>query len=714
MASILPGYEYDIFVSYRQNDNKRDGWVTNFVAALKDELEATLKNPVSIYFDENPHDGLLETHQVSASLEKKLKCIVFIPIISQTYCDTTSFAWEHELIPFIKMAREDDLGMNITLANGNVASRVLPIKIHDLDTEDQHTLEAVLDGPLRSIDFIYNEPGVNRPLGPNDNEDKNLNKTLYKNQVNKTANALKDVGNSILKQTEKSISGRVTTSPPLSKASKPKDKNKILFAFIGILLLLAAIYFIYDYQKRGEINYDIEKSIAVMPFVDMSPNKDQEYLGDGIAENIITSLSGIKELRVIGRTSSFQFKGEKIDLRDVGEKLQVAAVLEGSIQKSGNTIRITAQLINVKDGSHIWSEQYNREMTDIFAIQDEIALGITERLKMTLLIDSDKTSDKIPTKNIEAYEYYLKGRHIQADWSVNNVQASMKYFEKAIALDSLFDEAYTWMGVGYAVQGTWYGYLSGKEASELANPYYYRALEIDPGNAQALLFLGTSRYFFDWDFEGADSLFQLAYKMSNTIEWENHLPLMLGDYDKVIRACEKNLENDPFSSQHWPLTYAYLFKGDTAKTITVMQEGLNLHPNQETYYDHFADIYISLGDYDRAIQLIDKGLDISDKRHASMLINKAIALYKKNDVVEAEKYVKEVIDRANNGESEINYFISHYYSQTGDLDEAFKWLGKAYESHDVDMIWLKRQLSLAPIRSDPRYFDLVRRVGFPE
>ena len=202
--------------------------------------------------------------------------------------------------------------------------------------------------------------------------------------------------------------------------------------------------------------------------------------------------------------------------------------------------------------------------------------------------------------------------------------------------------------------------------------------------------------------------------MSNAIEWEVHLPLMLGDYDKVISGCKKNLENDPFSIQHWPLAYAYLFKGDTAKTTTVMQEGFDLHPNQESYFDHFAEIYIELGDNDRAIQLIDKGLDISDKRHASMLINKAIVLYKKNDVVEAEKYVKEVIDRANNGESDINYFISHYYSQTGDFDEAFKWLEKAYEKHEVEMIWLKRQLSLAPIRSDPRYFDLVRRVGFPE
>jgi TolB-like protein/class 3 adenylate cyclase/Tfp pilus assembly protein PilF len=498
---------------------------------------------------------------------------------------------------------------------------------------------------------------------------------------------------------------------PVAKNPKSNSKKYVYFIVAGIAIA-AILLWIFLPVSTNPDSIDIEKSIAVIPFVDMSPEKDQEYLSDGIAENIITSLSGIEELRVIGRTSSFQFKGEKIDLRDVGEKLQVATVLEGSIQKSGNTIRITAQLINVKDGSHIWSEQYDREMTDIFAIQDDIALGITERLRITLLIDSDKTSDKIPTKNMEAYEYYLKGRHIQADWSINNVQASFKYFERAIALDSLFDEAYVWMGVGYIALGSWYGNLSGKEASELANPYFYKALEINPENAQALNSLGRSRYYFNWDFEGADSLYQLAYKISGG-DKDCHC-LMLGDYDQVINRDEKALENDPFAVRHWQLAYAYLFKGDAAKTITVMQEGLDLHPNQESYYDHFADIYIELGDYDRAIQLIDKGLDISDKRHPSMLINKAIALYKKNQVEEAEKYVKEVIDHANKGENEINYFISHYYSQTGDFDEAFKWLEIAYERHEVDMIWLKRQLSLAPIRSDPRYFDLVRRVGFPE
>lgn len=153
MPSLLPGFEYDIFISYRHNDN-RSGWVTEFVSALQEELAATLKEPVSVYFDTNPHDGLLETHNVDKSLEGKLKCLIFIPIISQTYCDIKSFAWQHEFVAFNKMAKDDQFGRDIRLAGGNVTSRILPVKIHDLDPDDKTLLENELGGVLRSIDFI--------------------------------------------------------------------------------------------------------------------------------------------------------------------------------------------------------------------------------------------------------------------------------------------------------------------------------------------------------------------------------------------------------------------------------------------------------------------------------------------------------------------------------------------------------------------------------
>ena len=168
MASIVPGYEYDIFISYRQKDNKGDRWVSEFVDALKTELESTFKEEISVYFDINPHDGLLETHDVNASLKEKLKCLIFIPVISQTYCDPQSFAWQYEFCAFNKLAKEDQFGRDICLAGGNVASRILPIKINDLDPEDKTLLENELGGVLRSIDFINKSAGVNRPLLANE------------------------------------------------------------------------------------------------------------------------------------------------------------------------------------------------------------------------------------------------------------------------------------------------------------------------------------------------------------------------------------------------------------------------------------------------------------------------------------------------------------------------------------------------------------------
>jgi hypothetical protein len=195
MASLVPGYEYDIFISYRQKDNKGDRWVSEFVDALKTELESTFKEEISVYFDINPHDGLLETHDVDASLKNKLKCLIFIPIISRTYCDPKSFAWEHEFKAFVDQAFHDQFGLKVKLLNGNVASRVFPVRIHDLDTDDMKLLEGVTGSVMRTIDFVFKTTsGVNRPLkAKEDHPNDNLNKTFYQDQINKVSLAIRDI-----------------------------------------------------------------------------------------------------------------------------------------------------------------------------------------------------------------------------------------------------------------------------------------------------------------------------------------------------------------------------------------------------------------------------------------------------------------------------------------------------------------------------------------
>jgi hypothetical protein len=194
MGSILPDFKHDIFISYRHHDNKYDGWVTEFVEKLNQELNATLKDKLTIYFDKNPSEGLADNHVVDQSIREKIKSLIFIPIISQTYCDTASFAWKEEFKVFKSNSQADRFTRTIQLPNGNYTSRILPIKIHDIELTDLKLLESELDGTLRSIDFIYREAGVNRPLRPVDDEiQTQYGKTLYRNQINKLAYAIKEI-----------------------------------------------------------------------------------------------------------------------------------------------------------------------------------------------------------------------------------------------------------------------------------------------------------------------------------------------------------------------------------------------------------------------------------------------------------------------------------------------------------------------------------------
>lgn len=275
MSSLIQGFEYDVFISYRQKDNRYDGWVTSFVQNLKKELEATFKDEVSIYFDENPHDGLLETHHVSKSLDGKLKCLIFIPIISQTYCDPKSFAWQHEFCAFNQLAKKDKFGRDIRLSNGNVASRILPVKIHQLDPEDKAILEKEQGGPLRAIEFIYKGAGINRPLRSNEERpDDNINKTIYRDQINKVANAIKEIISGLINTQakgveiqftvpgkpvvdnppprEEPVANEVTLQPEADMEPMPKPTKKSLL-YVAIVLVVAALTY-FSFQYYNEVN----------------------------------------------------------------------------------------------------------------------------------------------------------------------------------------------------------------------------------------------------------------------------------------------------------------------------------------------------------------------------------------------------------------------------------------------------------------------------
>jgi len=452
MPSIIEGYNYDIFISYRQKDNKGDRWVSEFIEALKIELDKTFKEEISVYFDINPHDGLLETHDVTASLNEKLKCLVFIPIVSRTYCDPKSFAWEHEFKAFVELASRDQFGLKIRLRDGNVANRVLPVYIHDLDNADFRLCESVLGGVLRGVEFIYKEPGVNRPLTRLDNEKKNLNGTKYLNQINRIANAIEDI-----------ISGM---------RSEPGDYGNLPA----------------EGMPAVEKTYTQEKSIIVLPFENISPDPDQEYFSEGLTDEVISDLSHIPDLLVISRSSAMTFRGSRSTIKEIAEKVNVRYVLEGSVRKASNNLRITAQLIDSVNDSHIWADKYTGTLEDVFDIQEKVSQSIVNALKIKL---SSREREKIherPIDNVFAYDCYKRAYSGIISYRKERIDYGLNLLQKG--LDIAGENAVIYAGMALAYFQYVNAGIDQEKNIKKAEEYAQKAFNLDPELAKAHFVMG--------------------------------------------------------------------------------------------------------------------------------------------------------------------------------------------------------------------------------
>jgi len=463
MASLIPGFEYDIFISYRQKDNKYDGWVTDFVDNLKRELEATFKEDISVYFDINPHDGLLETHDVDASLKEKIKCLVFVPVISRTYCDPRSFAWEHEFKAFVGRAAQDQFGLKVRLPNGNVANRVLPIRIHDLDHEDIKLCESVLGGVLRGVEFIYKEPGVNRSLTPGDDEKRNLNNTRYRNQINKVALAIKELilglkAGSEPPSTEivlqKSARGecRQDKTQEIHKFPSVKKWVKVLpGALIAAVLIIAGIILFPGIFKRIKLDNlaasDGRISLAVMPFQNITNDTTWNIWQDGIQANLITSLSNTEEL-IVRQSETINGLLQSKGLTNyasltpsvagaISQKLDANVFIYGNISQAGSTIRVNAQLIDSKTKDALKSFQIDGTYEKILQIIDSLSVMIRNSLLISKLekVGSVTLHDLHTgsTNSPEAYRCFLQG---QIAYYENDFPSAIDWYKRALAIDS--------------------------------------------------------------------------------------------------------------------------------------------------------------------------------------------------------------------------------------------------------------------------------------
>ena len=703
MASLVSGYEYDIFISYRQKDNKSDGWVTKFVNNLKVELESTFKEEISVYFDINPHDGLLETHDVDASLKEKLKCLIFIPIISQTYCDPKSFAWAHEFCAFNKLAKEDRFGRNLKLNNGNVASRILPVKIHDLDEEDKALLENELGGVLRAVEFIFKSPGVNRPLTSNDKRDENSNKTVYRDQINKVANAIKDIISSI-----KNPDAQPSRSANLPTTTVQRNK-KIRIALITLLLILIlSVYFLYSKVSPSAVEeVPSDKSIAVLSFNDMSPGKDQEYLGDGMAEAIIDELSKIKGLKVIGRTSSFSFKGKNIDLKAIGKALGASTILEGSVQKSGHKLRITAQLINAGDDIDIWSEKYDRDLEDIFSVQDDIADKIVQKLKGTLFSKRSESKGKVRTNNIEAYEMLLRARNFR-EKGVEWQKTALEYYQKAINLDPSFAQAYAELSEVYWTSG-YLGISNKNESFSKAEEAALRAIKLDERSYDGYNMLSFLNLTKDWDWQSSLKNYNKAVSLGLPLPdmWHAYYQCFLyGCNNQIIKEAELMVEKDPLSVDALVhLSRLYLIAKRYDDVIINARKTLEISPNQTSILRQVGEAYLFLSRPDSALPYFQKLMGIDPRYVPEDLIaayikmgNKEIALAKFNEMKDSMDYFKKAT----------------CYLYFGEKDKAFASLENAYREKDANMIGIKVDPHFESLHSDPRFLQILKKMRFPE
>jgi len=694
MPAILSNYEYDIFISYRHNDN-RSGWVTEFVTALQEELAATIKEPLSIYFDKNPHDGLLETHHVDKSLEGKLKCLIFIPILSQTYCDPKSFAWQHEFCVFNKLSQFDQIERDIKLANGNVASRILPVKIHELDPIDTTLLEKEMGGVLRAIDFIFKSPGVNRPLRSKDDDIKEITHFLfYRDQINKTANAIKDIL-ATLKGPEHQT---VTINHLFSVAHPRQPKTKLILFSSAILLIIFTAIFIYSSQILSSKKLIEEKSIAILPFVDMSPDQDQEYFADGLSEELLNLLAQIKGLKVIGRTSSFQFKGKNGDLREIGKKLNVDRILEGSVRKSDQYIKITAQLIDTRDGSHLWSQTFNRKLDNVFEIQDEISRAVVDELKIDLLNNALPVR-KFPV-NAEAYNFFARGKYFyETVLDTNATNTAKYYFKEAIRLDSTFALAWTYLSMTYwrtSRNSVDSSFLAAKNAAQ-------KALDLDPTLSTALINMAEI-LDNEYDLVGAADKIVKALKIDPTNPYvlrnAGRFYTLIGNYEKAIKYCEQALLNDPI--QRTALGYlanAYFYSGDYSKaigTLKKLEEIWKRGNGEQAEFILLGSGYIEEAE-ERAIRY----------NYQNLL---ACIYFKKGQ----KKKAIEICDQlANTCSSKCAYSIAVAYAYGDMKEQTFSWLERSYLNKEAKFAFLMIEPVFKKYYDEPVFKELVQKIKFP-
>ncbi|HSE31046.1 MAG TPA: protein kinase, partial [Pyrinomonadaceae bacterium] len=462
-------------------------------------------------------------------------------------------------------------------------------------------------------------------------------------------------------------------------------------------------------------------SIAILPFANMSNEAENEYFCDGLAEELLNALAKIEDLKVAARTSAFSFKNKNVEISEIGKTLNVKTVLEGSVRRSGNRLRISVQLVNAAEGYHLWSERYDREMKDIFDVQDEITLAVVDALKVKLFGEEKAAILKRYTDNTEAYELYLKGLYLSNKWTDEGLLKSIEYFEKALEKDPDFAPAYAKIADYYHF-ASHIGLFSPQEILPKWKVAAQRALEIDEGLGDAHLAMAHIYFYYERDWAKAEHEFERAVELNpNSTDAHKYYGLFLASrerFDQAVTEGKKALALDPLSIAVKIVGgFIYLFVDRLDDALGLVRQMIELDSNAPQGYWVGGSLLMANGKYEEAVEAFQKSMSLGDNQMALAKLGCAYALAGRRD--EALKILDQLLEmRERQYASPFN--IARVYAGLGDNDNAFAWMEKAIEEHDADLVFLKRYAEAGAglyfgkdFPADSRYQDILRRAGLP-
>jgi TolB-like protein/Tfp pilus assembly protein PilF len=509
----------------------------------------------------------------------------------------------------------------------------------------------------------------------------------------------------------------VTVPRDVGGARQPRKIRRFAaYAVVPVALLALAGYALVARQSDGappDRGRAVVKSVAVLPFANLSPDRENEYFADGMTEELINALTKIEGLRVPARTSSFAFKGKNLSVRAIADSLRVGAVLEGSVRMAGNRLKVRAQLVDAADGYQLWSETYERELADVFAVQDEIARAIVGALKLKLGGEEAKPLVTRATADFEAYSLYLQGRYLWNQRTREALERAARFFEQAIAKDPRYARAHAGLADTYILL-PFYGNAPAKETHAKARRAAETALSLDSTLAEAHTALADIK-LYAWDWRGAEQSFRQAIRLAPGYAVAHHWYAdyldVTGRFEEALRERELAHSLDPLSrviATELGLDLYLLRRYDEA--IARLKKVLDLDPNFAFAHQRLGEVYLRKGWHAEAIAELERAADLGWSTHT---LNKPLLAYAyaaAGDRARATQIVGELAGRAARGDVP-PFAVALAYTGVGDTEQALAWLERAVTTHDPDATGVLTSPLLHPLRADPRFARLVRRMG---